>query len=167
MLLRTVLAELINFCLKRMKYDLGGAPQNLISKYRFWISTSGKYLEYQLLWNIESLLMRLFSSLQILIRQLFRLSDIQYISLFSSNYLLIADPRLEHYTHTLQLNVTLSPGLTVRFDISVESINGSPHVLTETNKNNETLRAQSVLPSDKFIVSKMSKRLREELRNCL
>ena len=37
------LAGLINFCLKRMKYDLGGAPQNLISKYRFWISTSGKY----------------------------------------------------------------------------------------------------------------------------
>ena len=42
-----------------------------------------------------------------------------------------------YYIHTLQLNVTLSPGLTVTFDICVESIKGNPHVLTETNKNNE------------------------------
>ena len=47
----------------------------------------------------------------------------------------------------------------MRFDICVESINGSPHVLTETNKNNETLRAENVLASDKLIVFKMSKRL--------
>ena len=65
----------------------------------------------------------------------------------------------------MQLNVTVSPGLTVRFDIVVESINGSPHVLTETNKNNETFGAEDVLASDKLIISKMSKRLSKvELR---
>ena len=77
---------------------------------------------------------------------------------FWSSYLLITDSRWEDYTHTLQLNVTVSPGLTVRFDIVVESINGSPHVLTETNKNNETFGAEDVLASDKLIISKMSKK---------